>query len=98
MFLPFSAEATPPVCREDVPGLLWINTLGGFFLSRLLSARNLRAKVQQKNDMCKEMPFFLSKRTKREPDDSRYARFFLHISILFRNFDLLPQNDVTPKV
>ena len=59
MFLPFSAEATPPVCREDVPGLLWINTLGGFFLSRLLSARNLRAKVQQKNDMCKEMPYFL---------------------------------------
>ena len=74
MFLPFSAEATPPVYREDVPGLLWINTLGGFFLSRLLSARKLRAKVQQKNDMCKEMPFFLSKRTKRDPDDSRIER------------------------
>ena len=25
------------------------------------------AKVQQKNDMCKKMPYFLSKRTKREP-------------------------------
>ena len=61
MFLPFSAEATPPVCREDVPGLLWINTLGGFFLSRLLSARNLRAKVQQKNDMGKKSDIFYEK-------------------------------------
>ena len=72
MFLPFSAEATPPVCREDVPGLLWINTLGGFFLSRLLSARNLRAKVQQKNEIRK-------KKEQKIAEKFAYVQFLLYL-------------------
>ncbi len=50
---------------------------GSFKLSKKQFFHTLRkhrktfaaAKVQQKNDMCKEMPIFLSKRTKREPDE-----------------------------